>query len=67
MRGRSGVEERRALLVDPEIIAALLLVGCHGGDQSRDEYMEEDCSIRPEFRALALARLQELLGSKPDA
>lgn len=32
-----------------------------------DEYMEEDCSIRPEFRAIASARLQELLGSKSDA
>jgi hypothetical protein len=30
-------------------------------------YMEEDCSIRPKFRALACARLQELLGSKSQA
>jgi hypothetical protein len=29
--------------------------------------MEEDCSIRPKYRALASARLQQLLGSKPDA
>jgi hypothetical protein len=31
------------------------------------EYMEEDCSIRPKCRLLASARLQKLLGSKPDA
>jgi hypothetical protein len=31
------------------------------------EYMEEDCSIRLKYRALASARLQKLLGSKPDA
>jgi hypothetical protein len=31
------------------------------------EYMEEDLSIRSKYRALALARLQELLSSKSDA
>ena len=31
------------------------------------EYMEEDYSIRPKYRALASARLHELLGSEPDA
>jgi len=35
--------------------------------ESRDEYMEEDCSIRPKFRAFALDRLQELLGTKSNA
>ncbi len=30
-------------------------------------YMEEDCSIRPEFRSLASARLAELLDSKNGA
>jgi hypothetical protein len=30
-------------------------------------YMEEDCSIRLEFRALAFARLHELLGSRSKA
>lgn len=35
--------------------------------ESRDDYMEEDCSIRPKFRAFALDRLQELLGTKSDA
>jgi hypothetical protein len=35
--------------------------------EAGDEYMEEDCSIRLEYRALASARLEELLGSKPDA
>ncbi len=35
--------------------------------ESGDKYTEEDCSIRPEFRALASARLQELLGLKSDA
>jgi hypothetical protein len=35
--------------------------------EARDEYMEEDCSIRPKYRTLAAARLQELLGSKPQA
>jgi hypothetical protein len=32
-----------------------------------DAFMEEDCSIRPEFRMLALARLEELLDSKTGA
>jgi hypothetical protein len=35
--------------------------------ESRNEHMEEDCSIRPKFRAIAFDRLQELLGSKSDA
>jgi hypothetical protein len=35
--------------------------------EAGDAYMEEDCSIRPEFRELATARLQELLGLKSDA
>jgi hypothetical protein len=35
--------------------------------EAGSEYMEEDYSIRPKYRALALARLQELLGSRPDA
>jgi hypothetical protein len=34
--------------------------------EARNEYLEKDCSIRPEFRALAAARLQELLGSEAD-
>ena len=29
--------------------------------------MEEDCLIRPKYRALASARLKELLGSKSEA
>ena len=32
-----------------------------------DQFIETDCSIRPEFRAFATARLQELLGSKRNA
>jgi hypothetical protein len=32
-----------------------------------DEYTEEDCAIRPAFKALAATRFQELLGSKSDA
>jgi hypothetical protein len=35
--------------------------------ESRDRYMEEDCSIRPKFKALALDRLQKLLGTKSGA
>jgi hypothetical protein len=35
--------------------------------EAGNEFLEEDCSIRPKYRALASARLQELLGSKPDA
>jgi hypothetical protein len=35
--------------------------------EAGNEYMEEDYSIRPKYRALASARLQKLLGSKPDA
>jgi hypothetical protein len=31
--------------------------------EAGSEYMAEDCSIRPMYRALASARLQELLGS----
>ena len=33
----------------------------------RDEYMAEDCSIRPKFRAIALERFQKLLGTTTDA
>ncbi len=35
--------------------------------ESGDEHMEEDFSIRPEFRELASAKMQELLGARPDA
>jgi hypothetical protein len=35
--------------------------------ESRDDYMEEDCSIRPKIKALALDRFQKLLGSKLEA
>lgn len=35
--------------------------------EAGNAYMEDDCSIRPEFRKLASVRLQELLGSKSDA
>jgi hypothetical protein len=35
--------------------------------ESRDAYLEEDRSIRPEFRELASVRLQGLLGSKSGA
>jgi hypothetical protein len=35
--------------------------------EAGDEFTEEDCSIRPRYRALASARLQELLGSKSEA
>jgi len=34
--------------------------------EAGDAFMEADCSVRPEFRQLALARLQELLGSESD-
>lgn len=40
---------------------------CHCVLEGGRDYMEEDCSIRPKFRALASARLQELLGSKTEA
>ncbi len=33
--------------------------------EAGNAYMDEDCSIRPAFRALASARLQELIGSRP--
>ena len=35
--------------------------------ESRRAYTEEDCSIRPNYCALALTRLQELLGSRFEA
>lgn len=35
--------------------------------EAGDEFTEEDCSIRDKYRALASARLQELLGSKSEA
>jgi hypothetical protein len=35
--------------------------------EAGDDFTEEDCSIRPKYRVLASARLQELLGSKSDA
>jgi hypothetical protein len=42
-----------------QIGAIVLEAGC--------DYMEEDWSIRPKYRALASARLQELLGAKSEA
>jgi hypothetical protein len=53
----------------PDLItmaACLAQIGAIVLDAGRD-YMEEDCSIRPKYRALASARLQELLGAKSDA
>jgi hypothetical protein len=35
--------------------------------EAGDDFTEEDCSIRPKNRAMASARLQELLGSKSEA
>jgi hypothetical protein len=35
--------------------------------EAGSDFVEEDCSIRPKYRALASDRLQELLGSKRDA
>ena len=35
--------------------------------EARNEYMEEDCSIRAKYRTLAADRFQELLGSKSEA
>jgi hypothetical protein len=35
--------------------------------EAGSEFLENDCSIRPKHRTLASARLEELLGSKPDA
>jgi hypothetical protein len=35
--------------------------------EAGDDFTEEDCSIRPKYRALASARLQELLRSKLEA
>jgi hypothetical protein len=32
-----------------------------------DDFWRKDCSIRPEFRVLAAARLEELLDSKSGA
>ena len=35
--------------------------------EAREGYMEEDCSIRPEFRERASVLFQEMLGSRSDA
>lgn len=35
--------------------------------EAGDEFLADDYSVRPEYRALASARLEELLGAKPDA
>jgi hypothetical protein len=35
--------------------------------ESREECLQDGCAIRPKFRALALGRLQELLGAESDA
>ena len=45
--------------------ACLAQIGAIVHESARD-YMEEDCSIRPKYRALASARLQELLGTKSE-
>jgi hypothetical protein len=46
--------------------ACLAQIGAIVLESGRD-YMEKDCSIRPKYRALALARLQELFSSKSEA
>ena len=46
--------------------ACLAQIGAIVLESGRD-YMEEDCSIRPKYRALASARLHDLLGSKSEA
>jgi hypothetical protein len=48
------------------MVACLAQIGAIVSE-SGGAYMEEDCSIRPVFRELATARLQELLVSKSDA
>jgi hypothetical protein len=46
--------------------ACLAQIGAIVLESGRD-YMDEDCSIGPKYRALASARLQEVLGSKSEA
>jgi hypothetical protein len=46
--------------------ACLAQIGAIVLESGRD-YMEEACSIRPKYRTLASARLEELLGSKSEA
>ena len=62
-----GERDAREMFPDLNTMAACLAQLGAIVLESRDEYMEEDCFIRPAFRALALARLEELLGSKLDA
>jgi hypothetical protein len=46
--------------------ACLAQIGAIVLESGRD-YVDEDCSIRPKYRTLASARLQELLSSKSNA
>jgi hypothetical protein len=48
------------------MVACLAQIGAIVLDAG-DDYTEEDCSVRPKYRALASGRLQELLGSKSEA
>jgi hypothetical protein len=62
-----GTWDAREMFPDLNTMAACLAQLGAIVRESKGDYMEEDCSIRPEFKALALDRLQVLLGSKADA
>ena len=64
-----GEEEWDAREMFPDLNTMAACLAQIGGIvlEARNVYAAEDCSIRPKYRALAATRLQELLGSKPDA
>jgi hypothetical protein len=64
-----GEGEWNALQVFPDLntlAACLAQIGAVVLEAGRD-FTQEDCTIRPTYRALATARLQQLLGSKSEA
>jgi hypothetical protein len=62
-----GEWDARELFPDLNTMAACLAQIGAIVTEFADRYLEEDFSVRPEFRALASTRLQELLGSKSAA
>jgi hypothetical protein len=61
-----GEWDAREMFPDLNTMAACLAQVGAIVREFRDDYKEEDCSIRPKFRLLALERLQELVGPNSD-
>lgn len=62
-----GVWDARETFPDLNTMAACLALVGAIFLKAGHAFLDRDCSIQPKFRALAMARLRELLGSKAEA